>query len=256
MPRAVAPWTWRQALRDHGPVDSGFLLSMLMLATYMNRDGYAYPSQATLAKASRRSVRMLRRYINRAEEMNWLAVVTAGHTGQGWRHHGYRACVPDEIPLTDADEDISRALEAQLGEIQPGERADTVMSSSSLKRADTSMAARQDSAYEGADIQNRNVRTSASERGDTSVSATCGHGYVPLTPPLNSRSLNSRSEEARLAPSVCAKEVSGIESEDTNASAIRRLLEHGVSTGDILRMLGKRGITIEHVRAERERQAL
>lgn len=34
MPRAVAPWTWRRMLRDHGPGDAGFLLVMLVLATW------------------------------------------------------------------------------------------------------------------------------------------------------------------------------------------------------------------------------
>ena len=88
--RAVAPWTWAKALRDHGPNEQGFLLVMHTLRTYMDRDGLAYPSQQTLARGARMHVRNVRRHLRRAEELHWIETSSAGRTHRDWRHNAYR----------------------------------------------------------------------------------------------------------------------------------------------------------------------
>lgn len=118
MARAVAPWTWAKKLRDHGPSDPGFLLAMLVLRTYMDESGFAYPGQGTWAKGARKSVRMIQRYIVRAQHDDWLVVGNAGRTGQGWKHNGYRCCVPDWVALGEKDEVLADAVTAIFGEVE------------------------------------------------------------------------------------------------------------------------------------------
>ena len=112
-------------LRDHGPSDPGFLLVMLVLATYMDRHGFAFPGQPTWAKAARKSVRMLQRYIARGRRLGWLEVINAGRSGKGWAFNGYRCCIPDGIELDAKDEEIATAIVAEAGDIDGD---DTMMS--------------------------------------------------------------------------------------------------------------------------------
>jgi hypothetical protein len=203
MPRPVSPWTWRRALRDYGPDDPGLLVSLYTLNTYMDRDGYAWPSQSLWAKGSRVTERTIRRHMERAVALGWLAVETAGRTGQGWRHYAYRACVPDHLQLDDLDESISDALTAQNGGIDPQKGADTIVSSRQAKGADIAVSSPTaprgqtcgHQAPEGADIQG----------------TTCGHSYVQNVRtqlcPTNSRSetpayKTPQTEAQRSAPST------------------------------------------------------
>ena len=48
--------------------------------------------------------------LDRAEALGWIYIALAGRSGQGWRHNSYRACVPDHVPLTDKDEELSEAI--------------------------------------------------------------------------------------------------------------------------------------------------
>lgn len=160
MPRAVKVWTWRRALRDHGPRDKGLRLTLYTLGTFMDDNGFAYPSQKTLARSALVSDRTIRRHLEDAEHSGWVAIQSAGRNGQGWRHHGYRAAVPSHVPLSEKDERLSDALVMYHGEI---ERADTTMSApSSPERADTTST----------DVGTRpdNVRTTDVERADTAMS--------------------------------------------------------------------------------------
>ncbi len=104
--RPVNVWTWRRALRDHGPIgkDAKILLTLLMLATWMNSRGEAYPSQSLIAKACRCSVRSVRRHVARAKQLGWLQISTRKGEGRGWRHSVYQAAVPRILELDSADE--------------------------------------------------------------------------------------------------------------------------------------------------------
>jgi predicted DNA-binding transcriptional regulator len=124
MARAVSPWTWRRALRDHGPTDASVLLTLYVIGTYMNRDGYAYPNQELIARGARASARSVQRHIAAAKRAGWLAVELAGRGGKGWRFNAYRAAVPDNLLMDELDEKISDAIVSVEGDISD----DTAMS--------------------------------------------------------------------------------------------------------------------------------
>ena len=112
MSRLVSPWTWRRALRERGPENPGELLTLLVIGTYMNRSGEAYPSQKLIASGARCSKRTVQRHITSAREQGWITVYLAGRAGQQWRHSMYQARVPDWLVLDDLDEEISDYIEA------------------------------------------------------------------------------------------------------------------------------------------------
>lgn len=127
MPRAVSPWTWRIALRDHGPDDQSILLTLFVLSTFMNRDGTCFPSQPTIAKGARVSERTVRRHLIEAQRQGWLGLEHLNTGGQGWRKNLYRCAVPDDVELSEKDDRISDSIEAADGEIT-SRHADTKMS--------------------------------------------------------------------------------------------------------------------------------
>ena len=118
MARPVAPWVWRRMLRDHWPGHPSALFTMLILGTYMDREGIAWPSQSAIARGIRSTARTVQRHIADARRRHWLLVAPAGRGGQGWRHNAYQCACPDDLPLDANGEDISGALEAQVGNIE------------------------------------------------------------------------------------------------------------------------------------------
>ncbi len=196
-PRAVKPWTWRRALRDHGPDQQGLLLTLYTLGTFMDDNGFAYPGQQTLAHGARASVRTIRRHMEQAQKLGWVEFELAGRSGQGWRRYIYRCAVPDHVPLGEKDEMLADAVASEWGNIK---RADTLVSSPSPKRADTLMAA---PSPKGADTCGQSAQKRA-DIGDT----TCGQAGGPKVrtklSPMNSRSethaSNSRSHEGAALP--------------------------------------------------------
>jgi hypothetical protein len=119
--RPVDPWIWRRAIRTHAPRHAGFRLTLLMIATYMNRRGVAWPSQKALAEACCCNIRTIRRHVDRASRAGWLIVrETRIHEllpdqrrkrGQ-WRAHVYQASVPAELELDELEAEIAAAVEA------------------------------------------------------------------------------------------------------------------------------------------------
>lgn len=205
MPRAVSPWTWRRALRDYGPDDPGLLLSLHTLASYMDRDGYAWPSQKLWAKGSRVTERTIRRHMEKAEGLGWLAVETRGRTGRGWRLYSYRAAVPDHILLDELDEEIADAIIAQTGDVEPRERADMIVSAPSAKRADTIVSSPSPHRDVTCGHLTPNVRTSVTEGADTG-DQTCGHNSVLLSSHRTPQENSSREAHAvARAPSVASQ---------------------------------------------------
>ena len=102
MPQRIDMWPWQQVLcSEHDPQSSQYLLILLVLSTFMNPDGSnAHPSQATLAKRARVSVRSVVTHLVAAQRDGWLATYPAGHNGRGWRLSGHDATVPDAVYAT------------------------------------------------------------------------------------------------------------------------------------------------------------
>jgi len=111
---AVMPWTWARVLRDQGPRSRDFLCAMLVLRTWMDENGFAYPSNRTWAKAARMSINTLRKHIQTAKDEGWLGVNERGGAGQKWKLNTYRCAVPDAIELTEKDETLATALDLSI----------------------------------------------------------------------------------------------------------------------------------------------
>lgn len=189
--RAVSPWTWRRALRDHGPRCQGLLLTLYTVGTYMRNSGYAYPGQALIAQGARTTSRTVRRHIAEAQRTGWLAVECAGRGGKGWRHNAYRACVPDDVYalLSDVDESISDHIQAQCGDVEYSEGEDIIASSAMDSGEDMMMSsAHAPTAFGGEDIRGTHVRTtdtSGEDIGSTNVrTQSCPPNSCSETPAL------------------------------------------------------------------------
>lgn len=241
MPRAVSPWTWRRALRDHGPKSPSVLLTLFVIGTFMDRDGRAFPGQQLIAKGIRGSVKTVQRHIEIVRREGWLHVETAGRGGKGWRHYAYRAAIPDHVDLDDLDESIADSIEAIEGSLPEslsetpskglarGLREDTIVSPASAQREDTIVSPRKpEKPVCPVDVQRTKPSVTASvtekngvrhDRGDTGESkvATNGaeggdisstswrHNSVALTPALRTpASITRASEEAHNAQSRVA----------------------------------------------------
>jgi len=261
-------------LRDHGPNDPGFLLVMLVLATYMDRHGFAYPGQPTWAKAARKSVRMLQRYIARGRGLGWLEVINAGRGGKGWAFNGYRCCIPDGIELNEKDEAIATAIVAEAGDVDGDDTVmlppsdvgrDIAMSppieKSSTKHSNpgglrgTKPSASTVQAQGRDDMASKMVTTSEALGGDKSSNLVATQLWR-----TNSRSENSHSENSRegLKVGLTATTLTNRdemlaakaqEQKDRKRASIIRLLKTGTDEADIVRYLGKsQGVTPDDVR--------
>ena len=221
MPRAVAPWTWRRALRDHGPDDRSILLTLYVVGTFMGRDGTCFPSQPTIAKGARVSERTVRRQLEQAQKLGWIGIETMNAGGHGWRKNVYRCAVPDDVEIDEKDEKVAGAIEAQEGEIAPL-RQDTQMSARSIG-ADTQMSARHvgDAVKPSTSGHSAHERAANQGEGPVILNGTSGHAC-----PINSRSnslLNSQSElTGRREARAEAQAVSGEDSSRKTKEDLRR----------------------------------
>lgn len=181
---------------------------MLILKTYMNNEGFAYPGQPTWAKGARKSVRMIQRYIARARSEGWLAVMNAGRGGRGWAFNGYRCCVPGRILLREDDERIGDFIQAQVGDIEqddiavsvPSEDHDTIVSppQSRTPLPKGREPSRNTETAEGDDMERSKVTTSGTQ-GDDISSTRYRHLDGVLTPSSRTPSFRTHAqEEARV----------------------------------------------------------
>lgn len=165
MTRAVSPWTWRLAVRDHGPESAATCIVLYVIGTYMDRGGGAYPSQQLVARGARMSVRTVQRHIAAAVRMGWLFVGSAARGGQGWRHNSYLAVVPDGLELGETDERIADVVDPAVIAL-PSDRDDIAVSSPTAKRSDTIVSSRSvpEAGRDGNVVMN--VTTNAAEGDD------------------------------------------------------------------------------------------
>src|SRR6266508_1643460 len=90
---------WRNAVRDAECLDSSAKLILLMLSTYMDASGLAWPAKTTLAGKARISARTVDRAISAAELAGFLNVTHA--TGYKRAGNKYRATIPNSVTGTD-----------------------------------------------------------------------------------------------------------------------------------------------------------
>ncbi len=85
----------RLILSDRGPEDPLTRLALLALATFVNRDGNAWPSIPTIAQASALGERATRKHLQKAERDGWIKRVPVKKEGQAWRGYSYALTVPE-----------------------------------------------------------------------------------------------------------------------------------------------------------------
>jgi hypothetical protein len=91
---------------------------MMALMTYMDSQGFAYPSQRTWTNAARMSRNTLTKQIALARTLGWLGVEERGG-GQSWKQHVYRAAIPDDVVLDEKAEAISDCIASEVGNVEP-----------------------------------------------------------------------------------------------------------------------------------------
>ena len=106
MARRPPPWLWSVLIRDYGPPDPTLKLCLHTIRTFMDASGDAFPSQTTIGRAASLTDRVVRSKLKKAVRLKWLSENVAGHSGQGWRRHGYQTCIPESVPLTDKQEQL------------------------------------------------------------------------------------------------------------------------------------------------------
>lgn len=118
MARSVPPWLWGVLIRDHGPKDATTRLCLYALRTFMDNSGYAFPSQASIAKAACVTEYTAGKKLNDAHRLHWVGIFTHGRSGQGWRRLAYQACVPDHVAIPDQHEHLVETWASQVGEVE------------------------------------------------------------------------------------------------------------------------------------------
>jgi hypothetical protein len=197
----------------------------------MDREGFSYPSQETIAKGARASVRTVQRHIAAAELAGWIGIQLAGRGGKGWRHYVYRAAVPDDLPIDEIDEKLSDVILAKEGDI---ERGDTAMSPPTKVVTET---------FQGrGDNGGPKVATNDHDGGDTGdanvATQLCRTNSRSETPALRTHTKREAHADACAASSSLAERNEAKKQTPTSASGEtlqQRVLQGGIAlSGNIL----------------------
>jgi helix-turn-helix protein len=239
-------------------------LTLYTLGTFMDRDGFAYPGQATLAKGARASVRTIRRHIDQAQALGWIGVSLAGNSGQAWRHYAYRCCIPDDVFLDEKDDALADVVASQHGDIEATEGADSIVSSPNGSRADIAVSA--------ASVEHP-AKCSTKPTNNPVANETCGHP-TPEGADIRSTTCgqaggqkvrtklvptNSRSETPVLRTHVRveaqpaeagAHVVADATKAEEKKRKIRALIGKGIDPEDIPKILQVLGVTRQEVANE------
>ena len=182
MARVVTPWTWMRAVREHAPRNRDFRCAMLTLHTFMDANGFAFPSLRTWAEASCMSVNTLRKHLQTAVERRWIVVDQRHGREKGWAQNRYRCVVPSEIELNEKDEMLADALVAKVGDIEIGEDSRTIASDTDQSSAGVSLHA---------DTRSDSNRDAVSAMNDTPTDASTDGVSPKVDTPRESNACNA-----------------------------------------------------------------
>jgi hypothetical protein len=124
---------WRTAIRD-SDLDPTAKHVALTLDTYMNRHGIAWPSRASLATGTGRTVSTIDRALRRLEHTGFLVVARS----RGKRSNLYSASLPNSITRDTVAGDLTAALK---GPTASPERSNSI-SGASLSRKEAVIRSR------------------------------------------------------------------------------------------------------------------
>jgi hypothetical protein len=212
------PWTWARVLRDQGPRSRDFLCAMLTLRTWMDENGFAYPSLRTWAKGARMAMATLRKHLRTAEADGWLGVDQQTGARQNWKLNTYRCAVPDTVELTEKDETLAAALVSQFGDIDERcvTHADTALRQSNGQGVSPIADTASSSPIEGVSNGQGKVCQNTPE-GVSNQPASCVRGVS-----AESRKSLADNETAREVLEVPILEVSEVTIKGTEGAALAR----------------------------------
>lgn len=86
---------WRNAvLGPNGPRSPVTRALLIVLSTWMDKSGFAFPGYGQIAKRSRFDRRVVLRHIKFAEEECWLDITKVKTSTNQWNRNEYTACIP------------------------------------------------------------------------------------------------------------------------------------------------------------------
>lgn len=272
MARRPPPWLWSVLIRDYGPPDPTLKLCLHTIRTFMDANGDAFPSQTTIAGAASLTDRVVRSKLKKAERLKWLSVNVAGHSGQGWRRHGYQTCIPDSVPLTDKQEQLADCQESRVGAPDDDrERAEPCSSPSPVTpvnvRNDVPRGAEPDAPTCGTSTQK--VRNHVPTNSDPKYSKKySSEGHVASDATARVKDAQGKKPEPGIQPHPMADTLRGIDPfavapevlqeakkpepkpERDLKPDIRQLLDVGEPPEVVHKLLASRGCTLEDVLRE------
>ena len=121
------PWMlWMQALRDRGPRNGRALCALLVLASYMDDDGEAWPGMRTWAKGARMAINTLTKYRDAAVADGWLTQARSSAAANA--HMRYRCRIPPETAKSVSP--MSDTAVSTIPDTRVSAMSDTAVSSS------------------------------------------------------------------------------------------------------------------------------
>lgn len=107
----IKPYEWQAAIKGSDALHRTTKSVLQTLATYMGKNGEAFPSTKTLASATGLTERSICTHLEKAAQSGWLMKSLRGKNGQGWKRHAYTALIPSELKNTEAAESTLQALD-------------------------------------------------------------------------------------------------------------------------------------------------
>ena len=105
-------FNWNQCIRESS-LESTTRFVLFTLATYMDGQGYAFPGQEELAKASGLSPRSVGTHLRRAAKAGWILVKQTQRRGKKWTNNTYQATIPPTLKR-EAPEDNAVVADGNL----------------------------------------------------------------------------------------------------------------------------------------------
>jgi hypothetical protein len=107
----IKPYDWQAAIKASETLHRTTKSVLQTLATYMGKNGVAFPSTQTLASATGFTERCICTHLEKAAQSGWLIKSLRGKNGQGWKRHAYTAKIPEELKIGAQLPDASQALD-------------------------------------------------------------------------------------------------------------------------------------------------
>ena len=220
-------WRWA-VMSEAGPDNPLSKLVCMALSLHMKDHGAgAFPTQASLAKASGMGLRSVKRHLEALERNGWVQRVKVRDPGKTWAKTLYTAVVPDRFKVSEQGATV--ALSSLSDAVAQPNKVPPVHSK---------------------------VPTTTEQGATGDNNKVPSFGLLTLNPNSksnskeNSKGALTRVGEPKRFGEKESKEVGG---EENKASAIEKAVASGLSDGAVAQILKQRGVTPDDVAQVRRR---